>query len=65
MIALLELYFLLLDFCPKKNLKMKLIPHLSLQTTRLLDCQNDPKFTEEFIAVVVKATGRLKLEERA
>ena len=63
-LAMLELYFLLLDCCSKAKLKIKFITHFALQVTRLIDHQNDVKFTGDVISIVMAAAERMKPEEK-
>jgi hypothetical protein len=58
-LCLLELYLLLLIACPKRNLRLKFVPHLALQLHRLLDAHSDHKFTTDITRIVVELTGRL------
>jgi hypothetical protein len=58
-LALLELYLLLLAACPKRHLRFKFVPHLALQLHKLLEAHQDYRFTGEVACVVVSLAGKL------
>lgn len=62
--ALLKLYLQLLVLSPRKNLRVKLSGHLGLQIGRLLESQDDSKFTGEVVETLLEGVRAVEEEER-
>ncbi len=63
--ALLELYLLMIENSSKKSLRLQSLSSLGCQISRLLQDQQDAKFTGEVTAVVLSSLQQLGGEERA
>jgi hypothetical protein len=63
-VKLTELYFILLTCCRKGHLREKFIVNFSYNIEKVLECQNDRKFTEEITALSLKHLSVLSYEER-